>query len=316
MSHQHNERFLVEEALERCPKSPKATLEVILAPLEVSTSYAKGTASGPQEIINASHQIEDYDLQLETVPVAEYAIETDKSLVGPIMRCNAAGQMDEAVQMLTDRALQSLRSKRIPLFLGGEHTVSLGVLRGFRAYTDVPITVVQIDAHGDLRSSYDGREIAHGTVFFHVSKFYPVRQVGIRVMCEEERDFLAASKQVICYPMHELRRQERARKQGPAWPPVWIDEIVASIKTEHVYLSVDVDGYDPKLMPATGTPVPGGLEWDESLELFERIFKEKKVVGADFVELSPQPGQHGASFMTAMLIYKMMSYGFKELPAK
>jgi agmatinase len=314
MSQTHNERFLVEEALERCPKNPKETLNVILAPLEISTSYVKGTASGPQEIINASHQIEDYDLQLDTVPVVDYAIETDRSLVGPLMKCNAAAQMDEAIGLLSDRTVQALGAGQVPLFLGGEHTVSLGVLRGFRKFSDTPITVVQTDAHCDLRSSYDGRDFAHGTVFYHVSKFYPVRQVGIRVMSEEEREFLASSKQVVCFPMHEIREKERAAKREKAvWPPKWIDQVIASIPTKHVYLSVDVDGFDPRLMPATGTPVPGGLDWDESLEFFARLFREKQVVGADFVELAPQPGLHGASFLTAMLIYKLMAFGFKKL---
>jgi agmatinase len=184
----------------------------------------------------------------------------------------------------------------------GEHTVSLGVLQGYREFTDQPITVVQMDAHGDLRSSYDGMEIAHGTVFFHVSKFYQVRQFGIRVMCEEERDFLAESKQVICMTMPELRKKKN-----------WMDELIQSIKTDKVYLSVDVDGFDPSIMPATGTPVPGGIEWDEAMEFYGKLFKAKEIVGADFVELAPQAGMHGASFLTAMMIYKFIGMGMKRL---
>lgn len=300
-----NDRFMVEEALERCPANPRETIDVILAPLEVTTSYAKGTAGGPQEIILASHQIEDFDIELGYAPCANYKINTDKSIVSPIMKCNAAGQVEEGIALIRQRVKESLRAGHVPCVLGGEHTVSLAVLQAYREMSDEPITVVQMDAHGDLRSSYDGIEHSHAAVFFHVSKFYPVRQFGIRVICEEERDFLASTKQVISFPMHEMRKNKN-----------WMSDLIKSIKTNKVYISVDVDGYDPMIMPATGTPVPGGLEWRESLEFFSRLFKEKTIVGADFVELSPLPGMHGASFLTALLVYKFIGMGMTRLESK
>ena len=285
--------------------SDQLVIRVIPTPLEISTSYEKGTRLAPLEILAASPQLEDYDMQLDCTPTEQYRILTDLSIYEDLINCESYDDMNRAIELIADKAKTTWQAGEVPLFLGGEHTISLAVISALAEFNkSQDISVVQIDAHADLYPEYDGHKIHHASVFHHVGKLFPVHQIGIRVMNRVEKEVSQKNDNIHTYSMKWLRET-----------PNGFDSIIEKIQDDYVYLSFDLDGLDPSIMQAVGTPVPGGLFWDETMTFLEMLFKKKKVIGADVVELSPRRELHASNFAASLLTYKMMAFKFSKLEA-
>ncbi|HTI13790.1 MAG TPA: agmatinase [Dictyobacter sp.] len=265
-----------------------ARIAIIPAPLEYSVSYMEGTRLGPQAILNASSQMELYDEELDCCPI-EVGVYTY-----PIL--NYDGMDHAAALQATGNAVrEALQHGQLPLTLGGEHSLSAPVIAAVREqYPD--LTVVHIDAHGDLRDTYDGTPLSHASIERRVVDMgIPLLEIGIRSFSPEEAEFM--------------------KTQQPDVAIVWAYQIakgIASIPWErlgkHTYVTLDLDAIDPSEMPAVGTPEPGGLGWYQVLDLLKEICQRTEIVGMDVVELCPMPNQTRADFMAAKLVYKMIGY--------
>ncbi len=275
------------------PESGPTDLEssrvvVLPAPFERSTSYGGGTRLGPQAIITASTQVEEYDQRLDGMTVA-HGIHT-----APPVEDDPALPAEEYLQRLQRTCAHYLEMGKLVVTLGGEHTLALATFRAHRERWP-GLGVLQLDAHADLRDSYEGNPFSHASVMRRILEERPaaVSAVGIRSMCPEEAEFYRRRE------VH-LVGNECAARDGS-----WVQRALAPLP-EQVYLTIDVDVLDPSVMPATGTPEPGGLSWFQLLELLERLTRRHQVVGFDLVELSPVPGLHHAEFTCARLAYHLL----------
>ena len=261
-------------------------------PYERTTSWGHGTAGGPRAILEASAHVECYDDELDWEPytVGIHTLpETDVSDLAE----------SEGLERLGALAARYSVDDKFVLTLGGEHTLSTPIIRAVKdKYSD--LSVLQIDAHADLRDSYEGTPHSHACVMRRVVEICPLVQVGIRSISKEERDAAAELPTRIFFARNIVGRTD------------WIADAVGSL-SEHVYVTIDVDGLDPSIMPATGTPEPGGIGWSETLELIRQVAERRTIVGADIVELSPIDGLHSADFLCAKLGYKIIGYAFKEV---
>ncbi|MBI5216292.1 MAG: agmatinase [Ignavibacteriae bacterium] len=270
---------------------------VVPAPYEKTVSYGGGTVDGPDAILEASHFVEFYDEETQREVFRELGIATLQPL-------NFDGMSDvEALETLY-RTTKSLIGKgKFVVTLGGEHTISQATIAAYaEAYPD--LSVLQIDAHSDLRMEYQGNKFSHASVMARVCEFLDPRrvvQVGIRAQCKEEAEFIK-EKGVTTLYAHEIR-EGKYTKVLKTW-----DEYVLEHLTDHVYVTFDVDGLDPSIMPSTGTPEPNGLFWWETMQLLRKIGKRKTVVACDVVELAPVEGVHHPDLTTAKLVSKMMNY--------
>ena len=266
------------------PSAPEdASFHIIPAPWETSVSYGGGTANGPDAILHASVQLEHY---LNGSFPGDAGIYT-----APSVDCQGPAEaVLERIQAATRRAL---KLKKFPIVLGGEHALTLAPVKAC-AELGVPFGVVQFDAHADLRHAYQGNLYSHASVMERVTDLgIPLFQIGVRALCKEEAD----------------RRVERGVSYLDAHDLYWKgypEKLLPDDFPENIFITFDVDGLDPAIMPATGTPVPGGLNWYQAIEGIERVVTGRKVIGADFVELAPQPEMHAPDFLTANLIYKTM----------
>ena len=280
------DQFLGEELSAAENDMATARYEVVPCGLEATVSYGTGAANGPAAIIAASHQLER--LTQGHVPCAE-GIFTH----API----DCGQEIEAV-MADLRALTGAISKRghIPVTLGGEHSVSYGAVMGVVDALDAPLGLVHIDAHADFRNAYQGHKHSHASVMHLLAaEGLPMASFGVRAFASEEQAARRAHG-VITYDGPELGRGQISSVQLPDDFP------------EDMYVSVDLDGLDPSVMPATGTPVPGGLGFYQALDLVESCLQGRRCVGLDVVELAPIKGQPVSDFTAAMVVYQLMSF--------
>ncbi len=261
---------------------------VVPCPLEASVCYGAGTAGGPQAILEASHQVETWDEELGVDLGGCPGIATLEALQadGPITEVQE--RLEVVVGALLDRGL-------FPLVLGGEHSLTPGPVRAAAARFP-GLTVLQIDAHADLRESYQGFPNSHACAMRRCLDDPAVRVVGlgIRSMSTAEARFAADNH----------RRVRHFLARGRRWTP---KDVVAALEGP-VYLSIDIDGLDSSLVPATGTPEPGGLFWDETLDLLRAVFNERQVVAADLVELAPQPEHRASDYLAARLACKILGY--------
>ncbi len=260
-----------------------AGFHVIPVPMETSVSYGAGTAAGPAAILAASQQLEASDGRFAP---GRAGIHTQ-----PPVAC--AGTPAQVVGRIEARVSRALAAGAVPLILGGEHTVTLGAARAFKA-AGLSVGFVQFDAHADLRDAYEGSPLSHASVMRRVSELgFPIVQFGVRALCAEEVAYRCKAG-VVAYDAERLaRRPPPARPLPAAFPKA-------------LYITFDVDGLDPAVMPATGTPVPGGLFWQAAMLLLERITAGRRVVGADVVELAPIRGLHHADFTAALLAHRLM----------
>ncbi len=275
-------RFLASELAPGTPDS--AFFHMLPVPLEASVSYGGGTAKGPCAILEASDQLELWDG--ESVP-AELGIHT-----WPAVDCS--GEIQTVLGRIESAVARILDYGGLPIILGGEHTVTYGALAAL-AEKYGRFGVVQFDAHADLRDSYEGNRWSHACVMCRAVKELglPLVQFGVRALCLEE---------VATRREHGVEFLDAATLAASSMP----EELLPPDFPERIYLTFDVDGLDPSIMPATGTPVPGGLGWYEALRLAERALRGRRVLGMDVVELAPVPGMHMADFTAARLVYALM----------
>ncbi|HEV8239437.1 MAG TPA: agmatinase [Thermoanaerobaculia bacterium] len=265
---------------------------VLPVPFERTTSYGKGTALGPAAILAASRQVELWEEMLRSEPW-RMGIAT----LPPFEP--AAQDAEAALAELEAEARRHLEAGKFLVTLGGEHSLTIGPVRAARAVHgeigQSDIGVVQFDAHADLRPEYDGTPWSHASVMRRLHEDgIPALAVGIRALCDEEAA-LIADKGLPTIWGWELPARERFLAEIERLP-------------EKVYLTFDVDFFDPSLMPATGTPVPGGGAWYPTLDCLRELFARKTVVAMDVVELAPLAGAHGADFLAASLVHKCLAY--------
>ena len=266
------------------PPAPAETalFHVVPVPFERSVSYGTGTAMGPEAILEASGQLELFDGK--SVP-AEQGIFTAESI-------DCGGSVEEVLQRISESCRFSLKLGKMPVILGGEHTVTCGVIPALREQYD-SFGVIQFDAHADLRDSYEGSPFSHACVMRRIhEQGIPIYQLGTRSYSLEERAY--RQQQGIAF-----RDAEDIWKNGIGLtlPPDF---------PEKVYITFDIDGLDSSLVPATGTPVPGGLSWYQAVWMIEAILESRICIGFDLVELAPMANLHGPNFTAAQLVYQIM----------
>ena len=313
----------------------RARVWVLPVPYEGTTSYGAGTRNGPAAIIAASRQVELFDREFDCEPAARFGVHT-MSPLGLVHRSPEA--MVEAVEAVVSCQLSVLRrglSERdrqlitancqLLAVLGGEHTISVGVVRGLaRARGADNLVAVQIDAHADLRDEYEGSPYSHACAARRILETCPLLQIGIRNISEAEERFRRQSDRVRTVfaeeAMEEVRDGWRVAGSGegvtcrdPHIPPTtyhlpFLQDLADFVRGKTVYLTIDLDGLDPSVMPAVGTPEPGGLSWGRTLDIVRVVCREAASVPVfDVVELAPIPGLLGPDFLAAKLAYKIMS---------
>ena len=273
----------------------RARAVVLPVPYEATTSYGGGTGGGPAAILDASRYIELYDQELDVEPY-EVGIATL-----PALALSAAGP-EAALRELReayDRVLDAAPGKFV-VVLGGEHSISSApVLAWADRLKGRRFSVLQFDAHSDLRPEYEGTPFSHASVMHRVHEAgVEVVAVGVRALTREERELARRSDRIHLFLADDIQEGEG-----------WMDEVLSRLG-EDVYITFDVDVFDPALVPSTGTPEPGGLGWYPVLKLLRRVFREKSVVACDVVELAPIPGLHAPDFLVAKLVYKLIGYKF------
>lgn len=271
-----------------------AQVGVLCLPYEATTSYGQGTQDGPAAIVAASTQVELYDEELDHEP-CDIGIAT----VDPI----AAFDRDHtrALQQIQESCQHLLNQGKFVVSLGGEHSVTIPLVRAFKKfYPD--LWVLQLDAHSDLRDCYHGSRESHACVMARIGEACPFIGVGIRSGIRGERQALSPPSQM--YYAFEMQSDAG-----------WQDEVCRKLGSP-VYITIDLDFFDPGMVPSVGTPEPGGFHWYETLAFLRKVVRSHRVVGFDVVELCPQPGFPASDFFAARLVYKLIGYVFqRELPA-
>jgi agmatinase len=262
---------------------------VLPVPLDRTTSYVPGTRNGPHEILQASSHMELWDEEIG-VDIHAIGIFTLPEMELPF------GELDPLMDEIRRVAGEILSRDKFLVTLGGEHSITPPLVAAAAA-RHKELSVLQIDAHADLRDCYMGTPHNHACAMRRSLEYAPVTQVGIRSMSTEEAQVVGSLRTTMFYDVN-MRRD-----------PDWMDRVVDSL-TDTVYVTIDVDGMDPAIMPATGTPEPGGLSWFEVLGLLRKVTARKTVVACDVVELSPLPGLVAPNFLCAKLVYKILGYRF------
>ena len=276
--------FLASECERRT--AAESTFHIIPVPMEQSVSYVGGAAGGPEAILHASQQLEDWDGR--SCPL-EMGIHTR-----PFVDCQ--GTAETVLARIKTATAEVLASGKIPVVLGGEHTVTVGALQAVVEQCEEPVGLIQIDAHGDLRDEFEGSPYSHACVSRRavVDLGMPLFQFGIRALSRGEVEFRQDHPAIWHLDGAELFSQG-----------IPLDPLPPEFPST-VYLTFDVDGLDPSVIRATGTPVPGGATWNQALLFVERVLKGRRVIGFDVVELAPTAEDHGSSFAAAMLVYAIM----------
>lgn len=282
--------------LEAHPDSaaPADAPEVVVIPfgLERTVSYEGGTARGPQAMIDASPEVELFDDELWCEPISRFRVETLEEPEIP-------ARTEDALDLLASLTGAALERGSFPLTFGGEHSITPGAIRPFlERYPD--LVLLHFDAHADLRDGYEGEHFSHAAAIRRCLDHpeLEVVSVGIRNISKSEIPFLEDNR----HRVHIHWAREKA-----AWD---IEEMLRPLVGRPVYVTFDVDGFDASLMPATGTPEPGGLFWDDVTPILRRAAELSTFVGADVNELAPREGLHGCDFLAAKLAYKILSYRF------
>lgn len=268
----------------------KARYVIQQIPYEHTSSYLEGSAKGPAAIVSASHFVEFYDEELDR--------ETYKSCgISTLAALDFSGKVDaDAVALIEQQTSRLLNDGKYVISLGAEHTVTNGFVQAFAKKYD-NLTVVQIDAHSDLRMEYHGNPYSHASVMARIhDQGINLVQVGIRAQCKEEADLIRSSDRIHTYYAHTIRKD-----------PSWMEKALNDC-TDNVYITIDADGFDPSIMPAVGTAEPNGLFWVETLEFLRSVFEKKNVVGFDIVECAPMEGSILSEYTLAKLTYRMIGY--------
>lgn len=268
---------------ERLYELDNARYVILGVPYDGTSTFVKGADKGPQAILDASDSLELYDIQYQHegwlagihTDHHDYDLQTPESMVDSVYR----------------RIKHFMVMGKRPILLGGEHSVSVGAIRAM-AEVHPNLTVLQIDAHADLRDSYHDSPYNHACVMRRAQEMARVVQVGIRNVCAEELPNVVPENIFYAHLIHNQQD--------------WMEQALGRL-TDNVYITVDLDGFDPSILPATGTPLPGGLQWYPTLAFLEKVFKCKNIVGFDVVELCPQEDNKVSDVFAATLVYKMLT---------
>lgn len=270
----------------------KARVVVLPVPLERTTTYAKGTAKGPCAIIETSRNMETFDEELQVETYQKLGIATLEEMD------TEEGSLEQILANISTAVLSLFKDGKFPLVLGGEHSLTPPcVSAAARKYKD--LSVLQIDAHADLRETYQGNSNSHACALRRSLEICPAVQVGIRSLSSEEAAAIPKLATRIFWA-HDIVTRPTLE---------WAEEVARAL-SPNVYLTIDLDGLDPSIMPATGTPEPGGLTWEQVTGLLRVVARRRTIVGMDVVELLPTPGLHAADFLAAKLIYRTLGYIF------
>jgi agmatinase len=269
-------------------KLENAKIVLIPVPYDGTSTWQKGADKGPKAFLEASENMELYDIETDT-EVYKKGIH----LADPITENSSPEAMVDAVHTVTKRFIK--KNKFVTLF-GGEHSISIGTIKAFNE-SFKNLTVLQLDAHADLRKTYEGSSCNHACALYNASQTTNLIQVGIRSMDISETPIMDEEK---TYFAHDMLTDD-----------VWMDSAIHQM-TENVFITIDLDVFDPSILPSTGTPEPGGLLWYETLAFLKQVFLEKNVVGFDIVELCPNTHAKSSDFLAAKLYYKLLSYKFQD----
>ena len=270
-----------------------ATLEnskvmLVTVPYDGTSTWGKGADKGPELFLDASENMELYDIETATEPYLEGVY-----LAGEVTEDSSPEAMTEAVYQKTKEMLQ--HEDKIFTLFGGEHSVSIGSIRAVgEKYEN--LTVLQLDAHTDLRLEFHGSTSNHACAVFEANQKHNLVQVGIRSCDVEEMQYVPKGQ---CFWAHEIAEN-----------PNWIEDVLTKV-SGNVYITIDLDAFDPSIAPSTGTPEPGGLQWYPTLKLLKKVFKKCNVVAFDIVELMDSPQAKPTAFLAAKLYYKMLAYYHK-----
>lgn len=285
----NEEAFLAIPESSLCDyKNSKFVIQQV--PYEHTSSYLEGSAKGPAAIVSASHFVEFYDEELDTETYKKCGIST-------LAAIDFNDKVDaDAIDLIEQETKQLIQDGKYVVSLGAEHTVTLGFVKAHAAkYPD--LTVLQIDAHSDLRSTYHDNPYSHASVMARIHDLdIRLVQIGIRAQCKEESDLIKSANNIHTFYAHHIRKNVN-----------WMTDAISKMG-DHVYLTIDADGFDPAVIPAVGTAEPNGLFWVETLEFLRRVFKEKKVVGFDVVECAPMEGSILSEYTLAKLVYRLIGY--------
>jgi len=263
-----------------------AKVVVLPVPYDGTSTWLKGADKGPAAILEASENMELYDIETDS-EVHKIGIHTTEEIT-------VKSSPEEMVDAVYKRVLQLYRKKKFPVVIGGEHSVSIGAIKAsFEQFED--LTVLQFDAHADMRQEYEGSAYNHACVMARASEMGPVVQVGIRSMSVEEREDIQPDR--IFYA-------DRLRDNKS-----FMFDLLNKL-TKNVYITIDLDVFDPSVMPSTGTPEPGGMRWYAMIETLQRVSEHTNIVGFDVAELSPNKNNKAPDFLAAKLIYQLLTYKF------
>ncbi len=290
----NEEAFLAVPEPSLCDyKTSKFVIQQV--PYEHTSSYLEGSANGPGAIVSASHFVEFYDEELDTETYKKCGISTLPAI-------DFQGKVDaDAIGLIETETRKLIEDGKYVVSLGAEHTVTLGFVKAHAAkYKD--ITVVQIDAHSDLRAAYHDNPYSHASVMARIHDLnIPLVQIGIRAQCKEEADLIRSSDNIHTFYAHQIRKNAN-----------WISDAISKMG-QNVYLTIDADGFDPSIMPAVGTAEPNGLFWVETLDFLKRVFNERNVIGFDVVECAPMEGTILSEYTLAKLVYRLIGYQVAKL---
>ena len=271
----------------------ESSVVILPVPVDRTTSYVGGTRNGPHEILQASSHMELWDEEMQA-DIHGVGIFTLPEMELPF------GEMAPLIDEIERVAYEVIGRDKFLLTLGGEHSITPPLVSA-AARKHPGLSLLQIDAHADMRDAYMGTAHNHACAMRRALEYARITQVGIRSLSTEEAEALPRLNSTVFYD-HDMRQD-----------PKWIDTVVESL-SQNVYISIDVDGMDPAIMPATGTPEPGGLSWAEITTLLRRTAERRTIVAADLVELSPIPGMVAPTFLCAKLVYKLLTYRFAKDP--
>jgi agmatinase len=270
---------------------------ILPIPYESTTSYGAGTREGPAAILTASRQVELYDREFGREPAMEYGIHTTLPL-SLVHRSPEA--MIQSVEAAVADILSGAQRPKVLGVLGGEHSISAGVVRGLaRTLNPASLVVVHVDAHSDMREEYEESPYSHACAAKRILEICPIFQIGIRNLSREEAMFLRGCKKV-----RTVFSEEATEPQGR-----FLRDLAKFVRKKQVFFTVDLDGLDPSIMPSVGTPEPGGISWDRMLAIARTVCENAAHVPVfDVVELAPIPGFRAPDFLAAKLVYKLFSY--------
>ncbi len=269
-------------------------IRVIPVPYDGTSTYRKGADKGPQALLDASGQVEWFDIQTGS-EVHTRGIHTEAPVV-------CASTPEDLAPMVRERVAACLTNDRFPVVIGGEHSVSIGAIQAAAGHArSGELSVLQIDAHGDTRESYLGSTHNHACVMARAREHASITQVGIRAIDKSEWDTMDRERVVWAHEIAAARDPESER--------AWMDRTLSMLAPK-VYITVDLDAFDPAFLPATGTPEPGGLDWRTVNALVRRVCREREVIAFDVVELCPHEAHHASDFLAAKLVHRMLSEVF------